>query len=102
MWGDLLVIGPFWFLVSIISVLMNNWILFLLFISLFWVIRSLGEMVYWLNEQFAYTKRNPPPTLSFHKLVQGDAIWFIYQLFWQAVFVFSAVITIYLVILISR
>jgi hypothetical protein len=101
-WGDLLILGPFWVIVSLISIFLNNWTLFLLFISLFWVIRSLGETIYWLNEQFAYTKRNPPPTLSFHKLVQGDAIWFIYQLFWQAVFVFATITSIYLASIIIK
>jgi hypothetical protein len=101
-WGDLLILGPFWIIVSLISIFLNNWTLFLLFCSLFWVIRSLGETIYWLNEQFAYTKRNPPPTLSFHKLVQGDAIWFIYQLFWQAVFVFATITSIYLASIIIK
>lgn len=94
-WGDVLVIAPFWVIVTFISLLINSWFLFLLFISLFWVIRSLGETIYWLNEQFAFKKRNPPQTLNFHKLINGEAIWFIYQLFWQCIFVFSTVASIY-------
>lgn len=95
-WGDMIVLGPFWITVSVISLLLNNWYLFLLLISIFWIIRSLGEAIYWLNEQFAGKNRNPPHTLKFHKLINGDAIWFIYQLFWQCVFVFSLIISIYL------
>lgn len=95
-WGDMIVLGIFWITVSIISILLNNWYLFLLFISIFWSIRSLGEAIYWLNEQFAGKNRNPPHTLKLHKLINGDAIWFIYQLFWQCIFVFSLLISIYL------
>lgn len=94
-WGDVFVVAPFWAIVTFISLLINSWFLFLLFISLFWVIRSLGETIYWLNEQFALKKRNPPQTLNFHKLINGEAIWFIYQLFWQCIFVFSTVASIY-------
>lgn len=94
-WGDIFILGPFWIIASIVSLFLNNWYLFLLFVSLFWVIRSLGETIYWLNEQFAGKNRNPPKTLSFHKLIQGEAIWFIYQLFWECVFVISVILSIY-------
>lgn len=94
-WGDVFVVAPFWIIVSSVSLLLNNWNLFLLFVSLFWVIRSLGEMVYWLNEQFAGKTRNPPHTLNFYKIFQNDSIWFIYQVIWQCVFVFSIVLSLY-------
>ncbi|OGH10803.1 MAG: hypothetical protein A3B38_03825 [Candidatus Levybacteria bacterium RIFCSPLOWO2_01_FULL_36_13] len=96
-WGDMFVLGPFWIISSAISLLLNNWYLFLLFVSLFWVIRSLGETIYWLNEQFAFKNRNPPQTLNFHKLINGEAIWFIYQLFWQCIFVISTVFSVYFI-----
>lgn len=94
-WGDVLVLGPFWIIASLVSLFLNNWYLFLLFVSLFWVIRSLGETIYWLNEQFAEKNRNPPQTLNFHKLINGEAIWFIYQLFWECVLVISVILSIY-------
>ena len=95
-WGDVLVLGPFWIASTIFVLLLNDWYLFLLIISIFWAIRSLGETIYWLNEQFAGKNRNPPHTLNFHKLIEGDAIWFVYQLFWQCVFVFSVIASIYI------
>lgn len=94
-WGDLIILGPFWIIVSLISLFLNNWYLFLFFVSVFWIIRSLGEIIYWISEQFAGIKRNPPHTLNFHKYIQSDAIWFIYELFWQCVFVFSLILSIY-------
>lgn len=93
-WGDIIVLGPFWLAVSILSLFFNDWYLFLLIISIFWSVRSLGESIYWLNEQFAAKNRNLPHTLNFHKLFQSDAIWFIYQLFWQCVLVVSVILSI--------
>lgn len=94
-WGDMIILGPFWIIVTLISVFLNNWYLFLFFVSVFWIIRSFGEIVYWLNEQFAGKNRNPPHTLNFSKFINSEAIWFIYQLFWECVFVFSLVLSIY-------
>src|SRR5581483_12281010 len=94
-WGDTLVVGPFWVILVCFALLFQNWYFFLLVISLFWVIRSFGEVLYWLLEQFAGKNRNPPHTLRFHKLFPGDAVWFIYQLFWQCVFVFSTLASLF-------
>lgn len=94
-WGDMVILGPFWIIVSLVSLILNNWYLFLLFVSVFWVIRSLGEMIYWLNEQFAGQKRNLPHTIKYYKFINSDAIWFINQLYWQCVFVFSIILSIY-------
>lgn len=51
-WSDAVMIGFFGFLISLICLLIGDWILFLLIISIFWVVRSLGEIIYWINEQF--------------------------------------------------
>jgi hypothetical protein len=95
-WGDMLVLGPFWITAAFFSLILKDWYLFLLIISLFWSVRSLGEIIYWLNEQFAGKNRNPPHTLKFHKLINNDAIWFVYQLFWQCVLVISIISSIYI------
>jgi len=95
-WGDSIILGPFWTLVCMITLLLNDWYLFLLSISLFWSVRSWGEVTYWLNEQFADKHRNPPQTLKFSKLFQSDAIWFVYQLFWQVILVVSLITSLYL------
>jgi len=95
-WGDAVILGLFWSLISLTSVLLKDWILFLLILSLFWVVRSLGEIIYWLNQQFSPIIRNPPKNLMGYKFFRNDSIWFIYQVFWQCVMVVSLITTIYL------
>lgn len=94
-WGDALVIAPLWILTSLLSLFLGDWILFCLIASIFWSVRSLGEVIYWLNEQFAAKKRNQPHTLVGFSLVKSEAIWFIYQIVWQCVMVISIVSSIY-------
>lgn len=96
-WGDGVILGTFWFVISVVSLLLKNWYLFLLFISSFWFIRSLGETIYWLSEQFSTKNRNPPETLFGYKLFKNDSIWFVYQTFYQCLTVITLVITIYLI-----
>ncbi len=94
--GDAVILGSFWVIVSCTILLLQDWYLFLLTLSLFWVVRSAGEVIYWLNEQFAAKFRNPPQTLKFYKFFNGESVWFIYQLFWQCVLVVSLIASIYL------
>ena len=96
-WGDAVIFGFFWLLVSGIILLLNNWILFLLVVSVFWVVRSLGETIYWLNQQFSKINRNPPEKIWFYKYFKNDSVWFIHQIIWQCITVSSIIITIYLV-----
>lgn len=95
-WGDAIVIGPFWVIISLIAYFSNDWLLFLLTISVFWLVRSLGETIYWLNQQFSLVNRNPPEKLIGYQLIKSNSIWFIYQIFWQCVTVISTITTIYL------
>lgn len=95
-WGDAIVICVYWLIASLIVLFLNNWYLFLLFISVFWVVRSYGEVIYWLNEQFAGKNRNPPHTLKLYNFFKNDSIWFVYQVFWQCILVFSLIISIFL------
>ncbi len=95
-WSDAVIIGLFGLLVSLICLLIGDWILFWLIISIFWVVRSLGEIIYWINEQFSPIIRNPPETLLGYKFFKNDSIWFVYQLFWQCVMVVSIVFSILL------
>ena len=84
-WGDAVIFGIFWTLVSVAVLILKDWILFLLIISVFWVVRSFGEAIYWLNQQFSTINRNPPEKLMFYKLFKNDSVWFIYQIFWQSI-----------------
>lgn len=97
-WGDAVVLGPFWLMVSLLSLLLKDWYFFLLAISLFWVVRSFGETVYWFNQQFSSKvyEWNKPENLPLHSVFHNDSIWYIYQIIWQCVTVVSIVTSIYL------
>lgn len=94
-WGDALILGIFWCLVSIFCFFLKDWILFLLIVSVFWIVRSLGEILYWINQQFSPIIRNPPKNLVGYRFFKNDSIWFIYQIVWQCVLVISIVAAIY-------
>ncbi len=94
-WADVTVFSTFWILVSLASVLLASWNLFLLITSLFWVVRSLGEMIYWFNQQFSSLNRNPVETLPLKSIFHNDSIWFVHQIFWQCVMVIALVSSIY-------
>ena len=95
-WGDAVVLGLFWFLTSSICLLFHSLNLFLLIVSIFWIVRSFGEIIYWINQQFSPLIRNPPENLFGHRFFSGDSVWFIYQLFWQCVLVVSIVVSIFI------
>ena len=94
-WGDAVIFGAFWMIVSIVIFLLKNWYLFFLIISVFWTIRSFGEIIYWLNQQFSSINRNLPETLIGKNIFPKDSIWFVYQIFWQCVAVISIIFSIY-------
>lgn len=94
-WGDAIILGIFWFLSSLICVLLQDWTLFLLIVSIFWVVRSFGEIIYWINQQFSSINRNPPKNLFGYRLFKNDSIWFVYQVFWQCIMVVSIISSIY-------
>jgi hypothetical protein len=96
-WGDGLILGLFWFFVSLFVLWTNNWQLFFLIYLLFWMVRSSGEVLYWFMQQFSAVVKDPPETLWLSKLMPGESVWFGYQLIWQCVFVISSIGFIYLV-----
>lgn len=96
-WGDAIVLGLFWAIIGFIFLLLGDWYLFLLTVSIFWAVRSSGEVVYWLNEQFALKHRNPPESLWLYKFFRNDSVWFIYQIYWQCVLVIAIVASVYLI-----
>jgi len=95
-WGDAAVFGPFWFLAALVCLAVRDWWLFLLVVALFWLVRSVGETIYWLNQQFSPLNINPAGRLGGDKYFKMDSIWFVYQIIWQCVAVVSAVAVIYL------
>lgn len=96
-WGDGVILGLFWFFVSLLCFILKDYLLFLLITSLFWLIRSIGEVIYWLNQQFSPINRNLPEKLFGYFIFKNDSIWFAYQLFWQCVFILSAIATFYFI-----
>lgn len=96
-WGDAVIIGLFWIIAALVSLLSTDWYLFLLIISVFWVIRSLGETIYWFNQQFSSKSYdwNKPENLPLHSVFHNDSIWYIFQIFMQCISVVSIIFTIY-------
>lgn len=94
-WGDGVVFGLFWFLVSAVVLVLQDWFLFLLIASVFWVVRSLGETIYWFNQQFSTLDRNPPKKMIGYSIFHNDSIWFVYQIIWQCVMAVSIVLSLY-------
>jgi hypothetical protein len=94
-WGDAVIFGLFWAFSSLIALYLKDWYLFLLIVSVFWVVRSLGETIYWFNQQFSKINRNPPEKLPCYSIFQNDSIWFAHQIGWQCVTVAALIFTIY-------
>jgi len=94
-WGDGIIIGPFWFITSLLVYFLKDWYLFLLTVSVFWVVRSLGEVMYWLNQQFVKNNSNYYQKLTGYRFFKNDSILFIYQILWQCICVISIITSIY-------
>ncbi|HLE49327.1 MAG TPA: hypothetical protein VI819_04850 [Patescibacteria group bacterium] len=84
-WGDALLITPFWIFVTFWFLITKNvFVVKIAFIS-FWLIRSLGEAIYWINEQFATNKKNKPEKFIHFRLLKNDSVYFVNQVFWQVI-----------------
>jgi hypothetical protein len=94
-WGDVLVLSLFWMIAALVSLLLHDWLLFLLIVSLFWLVRSIGETIYWLLQQFAVVKRDSPESLVGYQFVKNESIWFMYQVMWQCIAVVALLTSIY-------
>jgi len=94
-WTDAVTFGAFFALVSLISFFLQDFVLLCLVYSVFWVIRSIGESIYWFLEQFVDKHRNKPETLKGHKMFPGEAVYVHYQIFWQCVSVISIISSVY-------
>ncbi len=97
-WGDAAIFGLFWFISSVMALVLNSWYLFLLIVSVFWMVRSIGETIYWFNQQFSSKKVNDwnkPKNLPFHSIFHNDSIWYVLQISWQCVTVISIISSIY-------
>lgn len=95
-WIDAVVFGLFFAITSLFCLLFQQWILFLLIVSVFWTIRAIGEQVYWFLEQFAHTHRNAPHTLWPTMWFKGEETWIVMQTTWQCVSAVFIVLSVYL------
>lgn len=96
-WTDAVIFGLFWSVVSLVCIIFSNSLLFLTIFSVFWLVRSIGETIYWLNEQFAVNKRNKPETLWYSKIFPGTSSYVASQIFWQCMTVITLLTSIVLV-----
>lgn len=94
-WVDTVVFGAFFTLVSIICLITEQWVLFWLTFSVFWLVRAVGESFYWFLEQFASKHKNPPKTLWPYRWFKGEEIWIFMQIFWQCIVVVSLISSVY-------
>ena len=94
--ADNVIFGLFWFMVSLIILFLQDWILFLLILSVFWLVRAIGETHYWFLQQFHPREGNQPEKFWFYRIFHNDSVWFVNQIYWQCVTVITAVTTIYL------
>lgn len=95
-WVDTIVFGAFFVLVSVLCLLVQDFVLFLLIFSVFWTIRSIGEQMYWFHEQFTLKHRNPPSTLWPSKFFNGEEVWIVMQIVLQCISVISIISSVYL------
>lgn len=95
-WADAVVFGAFFFFVSFLCLVLNDFILFLLIFSVFWTVRSIGESIYWFLEQFAVQHRNPEHTLWFSKWFPKNSSWIANQIINQCIATVGIVLSVYL------
>lgn len=88
-WADGVIFSIFWSATSLVLLFYNHLAFTLLVFSLFWTVRSAGEVAYWLLEQFATKKRNPPRTLFYYHFFPNESVWFVMQILWQCILVLT-------------
>src|SRR3989344_4204054 len=96
-YGDMVVFGIFWLLVGMVTFVLQDWLLFLLTQSLFWLVRSVGETIYWFNEQFSTKNRNHPASLPGFHIFKDDSIWYVYQIVAQLITVITLITSVILI-----
>jgi hypothetical protein len=94
-WGDAVVFSLFWALVSLVTWWRSDGLLFWLIVSVFWVVRSWGEAVYWFNQQFSTIERNPPKQHFLYGIFHNDSVWFVHQIIWQCALVVAIIASLY-------
>lgn len=91
-WADALVLSLFWLALFGISFFYGDRWFLLSGICAFWLVRSLGEVNYWMLQQFLKPTTNEPHKLWGNRFHKGDDIWIGYQVAWQSVAVLSGLV----------
>lgn len=95
--ADTVIFGLFWALACLITIILSDFLLFLLVLSLFWLVRSIGETLYWFFQQFTPRPGNDPAKFKLHyKIFKNDSVWFVHQIYWQCFTVITTITTIYI------
>lgn len=92
-WADAVILSLFWILVSVSFYFYSDFYLFLITVSVFWFIRSIGETIYWFLEQFTEKHHNPPKQFFHYALFKNESVWFVNQLYWQILSVVSGILS---------
>lgn len=95
-WADHLVFGAFWVIISLFCLMFHDFLLFLLTFSVFWLVRSIGETIYWFFQQFTPRHGNEPEKFIWHRIVKNDSVWFLNQIYWQCITVITIITSVYL------
>jgi hypothetical protein len=95
-WGDATVFGIFWGFAAIVTLFFQDFVLFLLIVSLFWLVRSVGETIYWFNQQFSTIVRYDVQRLPAKRIFHNDSVWFVFQIMNQCLTVITIITSLYL------
>jgi hypothetical protein len=104
-WEDLLVFSLLNILATIITLFFRDVRIFYLFFLMFWVVRSLGETIYWMLQQFL--EPNKPPHNEYHRFdklkkafgnLEYQSFFILLQVMYQAITVIALVLIVYLLV----
>jgi len=95
-WADGVVYGLFWFLTSLVCLVLGNWALFLLTVSVYWAVRTAGESFFFFNMQFQPLEKYPPKYFALYKHFHNESVYFAFQVTWHCVTAICIVLSIYL------
>jgi len=101
-WEDMLVFGFLHFLISAISIYFDNSQIWLIGFLVFWIIRSLGETLYFFLQQFIEPKHHPHEIhnhfMALHRIlgdISDQKAFILVQIFMQSITVLSTLALIY-------
>jgi len=78
-WGDALVLAPFFIITSLGLIIINNTYLTIGVYASYMFLRQFGEVIYWFLQQFSQKKEYRPPDKGWEYL-KTDELHIIYQL----------------------